>query len=424
MKKIRIAAGILVIALTLSSNVYAQKDTQAAKQESVSVVDNGSYFQVTLDLKKSKSHRDAGEKYAEKILKEVPEYESLIDSYLTEMTASDDLYKALLKRVSDIKPQVDKDYRDEIEGMASEFSAGESDVRGDGKLSKEEIYMLNLFPDIARGTQCSALAVYGKRSATKSTMTARVLDWNIGSQNQLAKLQCVMTIKNGKKSICTIGYLGFLGVISGLNDNKVFAAILDAPTQEQYTSEAKRSYPFDIRYALENKNTITEVASFMKAADRGYTYGHLIFLSDPKTAAVLENNISNTAQSLRELRTEKSVLNDGIEWGIDNSIGTVNSYQLKGNLDNHTSQIYNTGRWATMKEQLKAKGDSVTLKELEEVITTGSGSKFIYEGALYNKMTQQIILFEPKNLHLKVFFRPTEGELPAQPKFETIKVKF
>ena len=75
-------------------------------------------------------------------------------------------------------------------------------------------------------SQCSALAVYGKRSQTKNTMAARMLDWNIGSQYQLAKVQCVMTIKNGHKSICTIGYLGFLGVVTGLNDNKVFAAIL------------------------------------------------------------------------------------------------------------------------------------------------------------------------------------------------------
>lgn len=426
MKKRKLGAALLTVTLLITSSVYAQKPVQLSQKDSVTLIDKGGYFEVALDIKKSKSHSEIGKAYAKEILKKVPDYEAIIDSYLAEMTATDDMYNAFIGRVKDIKPQINKDYRDEIEGMGSVMSESRV-IRGDGKLSTEEIYILNLFPDIARGTQCSALAVYGKRSQTQNTMTARMLDWTIGSKNQLAKIQCVMTIKNGQKSICTIGYLGFLGVITGLNDNKVFAAILDSKIGQQYTSTSKYSYPFDIRYALENESTINGVTSYMKSPKRGYTFGHLIFLSDPKTASVLENNISETSGALREVRTEKSILNEGVEWGIDNSIGTVNSFLLKGNLDNHFNNIKNTQRWERMKEQLKSKGDVVTLEELQQVITFHNGATGIgdqAEGSIYNDRSQQIILFEPRNLNLKVFFRPKDGVLPANPKFKTVKVMF
>ncbi len=427
MTKRKLGVMLLTLTLLITSNAYAQKPVQLQQKDSVTLIDKGDYFEVALDIKKAKSHRDIGKAFAKEIKKKVPDYEAIIDSYLAEMTATDDMYNVFIDRVKDIKPQINKDYRDEIEGMGSVMSAESTVLRGDGKLSTEELYIMNLFPDIARGTQCSALAVYGKRSQTKNTMAARMLDWTIGSENQLAKVQCVMTIKNGHKSICTIGYLGFLGVITGLNDNKVFAAILDSRIGQPYTSEYKNSYPFDIRYALENETTINGVASYMKSDKRGYTFGHLIFLCDSKTASILENNISGTTEALREVRTEKSILNEGIEWGIDNSIGTVNSFLLKGNLDNHCKNIGNTQRWERMKEQLISKGNVVTLDELKQVITFHNGATGIglqAEGSIYNDRSQQIVLFEPRNLNLKVFFRPKDGVLPKEPEFSTIKVKF
>lgn len=427
MKKRKLGVALLIVTLLITSSVYAQKPIQLTQKDSVTLIDKGDYFEVTLDLKKAKSHRDIGKAYAKEILKNIPDYEAIIDSYLAEITGTDAAYNVFIGRVNDIKPQINKDYKDEIEGMGSEMSAESTFVRGDGKLSTDELYIMNLFPDIARGTQCSALAVYGKRSQTKNTMAARILDYTIGSKNQLAKLQSVMTIKNGHKSICTIGYLGFLGVITGLNDDKVFAAILDSKTGQQYTSATKNSYPFDIRYALENESTINGVASYMKSEKRGYAFGHLIFLCDSETASVLENNISGTLGAIREVRTEKSILNEGIEWGIDNSIGTVNSFILKGNLDNHFNNIRNIQRWERMKEQLTSKGDVVTLDELKQVITFHNGATGIgdqAEGSIYNDKTQQIVLFEPKNLNLKVFFRTKDGVLSADPEFKTIKLKF
>ena len=40
----------------------------------------------------------------------------------------------------------------------------------------------------------------------------------------------------------------------------------------------------------------------------GYAYGNLIFMCDPKTASVLENNISSTSKTLSAVRTGNSPL--------------------------------------------------------------------------------------------------------------------
>ncbi|MCX7921850.1 MAG: C45 family autoproteolytic acyltransferase/hydrolase [Clostridia bacterium] len=413
---------LMCIILIVTMSGWKSGDTS----KNVTIVNKGTHFEIVLDFSDGLAHREMGEAYGEKILAAVPNFEALWDSYITEVIPSDDIYGLFLLRAHEIMPQIQQDYRDEIEGIASKLSAGSENVRGDGKLSKDELYLINLFPDVGRGTQCSGISVFGKRSSTKSTMTARVLDWYGGSKNQLANIQTVLTFKNGNKSICTISYMGYMGVISGFNDNKVFAAILDSSTGSPYTSTSKRSYPLDLRYALENEKTLDGVADYVKAKERSYTFSHLILLSDPADSKVLENNISSDVNNVRDVRSVDSALNNGVEWGFDNALGTVNSFILKGNHDNHTQNPLNIPRWSSMKSELSKKGNIVNLQELKEVISfnNGDGPGAMTDGDLYNGMTQQIIIFIPQRLHLEVAFRPKEGSLPNVPEFVRVPVSF
>jgi hypothetical protein len=415
---------LMMLVLTLGSLFYGCKDESIIdnQSESVVILDRGSYYEVILDFTKNLSHRKIGEEYASKILQVVPDYESIVDSYLLKQIVDKDSYNMYLKRVNDIKLQINPEYKDEIEGMASKFSGLHQNVMGDGKISLDEFYMLNLFPDVIRPTQCAALAVYGKRSDTNNTMAARILDHQPGKE----RVQAITTFKNGSKSICTIGYLGYIGVITGFNNNKIFTAILDSATEERYSSESKNSYPLDLRYSLENYDSLDKVAEYLKSSERTYAFGHLIFLCDPDISKVLENNISPDANSLSAVRTGESELINGIQWDIDNSIGCVNSFVLNGNIDKHSSNPSNANRWESMKEQLRLKGEKVTLKELKEIASyhdiSTDGSQ--YEGNLYNTMTEQIIIFEPHTLSFQVFFRRKDGKLANVPKYEKVKARF
>lgn len=410
-----------LVLIGLAVNIAA---VSSAKSESVQIRNRGNYYQVVIKIPKKPNHKEIGAEYGKQLKKQMPEFEAVLDSYLAEITGNDDVYRMMLARTMDIKGQVPKEYLDEITGLGRTLSSCTETIRGDNKLSPDEVLFYNLVPDVCRGTQCSVVGVFGSRSATHKTILARVLDYYGGSQNQLPKIQAVTSIQYNDKRLCLIGYLGYFGVISGFNDHRIFAAILDSPNGAQYTSQAKRSYPMDLRFALENKTKLNDVAEYMADPAKSYTFNHLIALADPNQSQILENNISGTGASMnRALRGDHSPLNDGVLWDIQDAVGSVNSFLLKGNHDNHTNNLGNTARWAKLKELLLAQGDTVTREGLKKMVSFHSGPEpgSWTTGDFYNTGTQQIMIFEPDSLSLEIFFRPKDAvKLPIDPEFEKV----
>jgi hypothetical protein len=378
-----------------------------------------------MDYTTATSHYDMGQLLMQKIVQALPNIEQLADSYLTEIVGNKSTFDVLVYRMAEIRPQISQEYLDEMYGMASQVSGGDIDSLGDNKLSKNELYLMQLIPDVWRTTQCSGVSAFGSRSATSNTMTARVLDWYDGASHELAQFQSVTTIKNGDKSICMIGYLCVMGVITGFNDEGIFAGILDSHSGATYSSTGKSSYILDIRYALENYTTLTDVAGYLTNVSRNYAFNHLILLSDNNTSQVLENNFSGTGTNMhRALRSDTSSLNPGITWGINNAVAAVNSFLLLGNHDNHTGALYNTNRWSNIKTQLQNYGDTITLEELKLIASfdNGDGPGSQSNGDIYNGGTQQIVIYQPDNFHLEISFKPKSGILPTDPVFENIPV--
>ena len=290
----------------------------------------------------------------------------------------------------------------------------------------DEFYFLQLINDVARATQCSGISVYGARSETGHPMTARILDLYSGFE-QLKQLQAVTTINYGSKSICLIGYLGHLVVMTGFNSNGVFAGALDSGTGAAYSSKDKYSYATDLRYALENSVTLNDVANYMTNPLRNYTFNHNVLLSDKQTSKVLENNFSGTGTNMqRALRSDTSALNPGISWGFTDAVAAVNSFLLLGNHDNHTGVIDNVNKWENLKSQLQYCGDTITFEELKLIASfdNGDGPDWPLTGDIYNSYTQEIILFEPDTFHLEIAFKPKSGAFPTDPVFENIPIEW
>ncbi|HEX3048177.1 MAG TPA: C45 family peptidase [Bacillota bacterium] len=422
---------ILVI-LVISLLVFQSGLTAAPKSnyqgDGVVINDKGNYYEVTLDFNSGLTHQQVGESFAKGILELIPNYEALVDSYIAE-NLNLDFYKQVLTNVQDLKPQLPKDYADEIAGMAAVFSGGAKNIRKDNRLSRDEFFLFNLFPDAARATQCSFVSVFGARSATQSTITGRNLDWFGGSKNQLPKIQAVITMKNKQRKLCSIGFLGYMGIITGFNDSKVFAGILDSQSYAPYTAKSKHSYPMDLRFALENYQTLDEIAGFMLNNANNYTVNHLIAFSDPKESKVLENNFSGKGSDGQKvhcgIRSWDSKLNKGVTWGISDAIGCVNSFILYGNFDNQNYWDINTLRWDNLKRELLASGPTVTPEEIKKIITyhQGAPGAMSDSGHLYNKMTLHTVIFQPDNFSLEVFFRPKNVRRnPVNPIFEKISV--
>ncbi|MCX6360436.1 MAG: C45 family autoproteolytic acyltransferase/hydrolase [Armatimonadetes bacterium] len=383
----------------------------------------GAYYNVTLDFTGT-TPRQVGADYGQAIKAIKPDFEAQLDTFLADMLGGDAMFAALLHRVDAIKPQLDASYREEIEGIASSLSGGSTDKLGDGQLSLNELYMVNLNTDALRPTQCSFTSVWGQRSATRRTISARVLDWPDGPTFPMAKCQAVVHYVNGAKSVYTIGYLGYQGMLTGINSQGVFGAVLDSPSWAPFPDPPTGyySYSFDLRHALENQQTLDGVASAMTA--HPYTFCHNIALSDPSISRILEND--QTPGHRRALRSDTSALRSGVTWGISNAVASVNSFLLPENVDNHSQDVHNVARWESIVTQLKSKGITVDRQELTAVegYYKGSIPGKATQGDVFSVASQMLVIFQPSTKGLDIAFHPHDGDWAGPPTFTSVPVTF
>ncbi len=383
------------------------------------------FFYVTMDYNSGLTRRQMGYEYMKQMLILFPDFEQMFSMMFMGMLN----YNTLIERTKLLIPQIPEEYREEIEGMASAFTAGGVDSQYDYKISLNEIYYLHLIMDVNFFVECSALGVFKNRSQTGKSILGRVID------THSAYAQTVYHIKNGRKSSVIIGTPITISHITVLNKKKMFGAILSSSVGGEtfpadVATKPYNSYVFDLRYALENFNTIEDAANYMK--NKNYTLNHLVFLGDQNNAKVLENNLTGSGFNMkRELRSYNSQLHDGVTWDFENAIAVVNSFLLEGNHNNHTGVDYNEKRWKQYKEQLALKGDKVNFNEVKEIMTYYEEDKPTY-GSIYSTLTQTIIVYEPSNFHLEIFFRDPSVDQstgqqvppPLEPNFFTIPISF
>ncbi len=314
---------------------------------------NAGYYDVVLDHA-GRTHREVGRAYAEAIRATVPDYEARLDALiylqldivnavLAEVQQPTLTIADLVRRARAIAANVPQDYVDEIQGMQEIY--GYATDAEDGRLSANELLVVNLFPDVLRPGGCSASAAFGEASATGKTILGRNLDWFTATAEIAAPLSAVQTFKNGSKSSVNLTMLGMLSASSQFNARKVFGGVLDGNLEKPYPEDltGTRSYVFDLRYAIENFSTMQEVADHMLAGK--YAFSHNVFVADQNVAGVVEND--DSALGGRGLRLGDSPLNPDIgrTWGIPDTLAVVNDFRLP--LTDWQYDVSNDYRWAS-----------------------------------------------------------------------------
>jgi hypothetical protein len=416
-------APLFIAAMLAALTCLAQADTAHKVPGTVAMSPRGHFFEVIMEFNDF-THREMGFLYGKELVRLFPTLEAEYDASLAG-SMDRQTYEHRMRELQCLKPQVPREYRDEIEAMASHFSGGTENVPGDGRLSVDELYYLNLYIDLIMTGACSSISVFGPSSANGKNIVARVVDW------YPRKDHAVFTIRNQGKSIVNIGRLSSVMAGTAFNGEGVFAALLAADPSPgvDLQSERYRSVTMDIRYALENFHSSEEVAAFLSS--QKYTFSHQVFLADPAKSGVLENNL--TGGGRRALRGPSSSLGEGVPWDFSCAVAAVNSFFLEGN--------YRGGpldpRWTSIRSQLARKlkdsqrgeVNQVTFEELKEIATYYDRSRPQHApgsslGDIYNSATQQIVLFEPDTLRLELFF-PEANTLPIpDPAFTAISVSF
>lgn len=361
------------------------QDKPAAKEETLQTFSSEnnlcviekkkSYYNITLDLEKG-SHYAVGKAYGETIVKQIPEYPSAVESYLYEnirqaFAGIQDDYTALEQRLDALKNSLDQDYQQEIEGFAEAVSGNtEKGFHQDGKLSYQEAMLIHMVPDALRPTACSSISVNGNKTKSGHRITSRIMEWSLGSENQLANYHCVTHFKNADKSFTSVGSLGMLDVITAINDNGVMMGCHDVGTNTsaKYTYKNKTCYSYGFRYALENYATAKEAGDYLIKNSRKYTYSSNALISDANDVFCAEMCV-NTTDGRSVLRSSNTALNPGLEWTDPNTFCIVNSFVVKGNQDQMTATPTNLVRWEKYKK-LFSDEKEITLNRFKELLTS------------------------------------------------------
>ena len=332
-----------------------------------------SYYDVTLGYEKG-TPKEIGAAYAQAIKKACPTYAEILESYLFEnirttfQTNIDN--SALSDRALKLRNSLSNDYQQEIEGFAQEITDGEKKIKEDGRLSYDEVVLLNVLPDALRATQCSTMTISGNKSATGHRITSRNLEWTLGSNNQICEGHCVVHFKNGEKSFTAISFPGMFDVLTAVNDSGVMIGTLDVGSlyDSTFADEGRTCYSFALRYVMENCNSAKEAAQYLAKHSPEYTFNSNAFITDDKDAYCVEMVVSGK-DGTPLVRDSSTELHDGLTWDDPECLCAVNSFAAKGNSDMLTTSNGNYVRWKKYNDLFCAEKEKITLTRYLQLLT-------------------------------------------------------
>ena len=332
-----------------------------------------SYFDVTLDYTSGDNYA-VGAAYAEAVRKVFPGYDEMAEGYVFENIKSvfNDLNGDMTPVENRLKPfyeNLDSSYKEELDGFADAIKGDTEGIKKDGILSREEAYLMQFVPDVLRGTACSVLSADGKATATGSRISCRILEWQLGSSNQLCQAHAVVHMLNGDKSFTSVTYLGYMSILTAVNDDGVMLGELDVGSKNmvKYSCEDKKSYTYDMRYALENFTTAEEAVGYLADNSKKYPYCVNVFATDENDSFVAELCVTEE-DGETVIRDSSTELNKGLVWDDPLYICAVNSFAAKGNSDLINGYDFNIIRWNRYNELFCGQHD-MTIDRFKELMT-------------------------------------------------------
>jgi len=170
------------------------------------------------------------------------------------------------------RPFLPDDYLDELRGLAE----------GSG-VPLRELRRLHAIPD--RTYSCASLAAWGSATVDGRLIHTRNLDWNIDVGIQEHAAVFVMQ-PEGKHAFINLGWAGFVGVLSGVNDRQLSIGQIGAES----TDVTYRGLPmvFMMRRVLEEAATLEAAAALIQRVPRTVGINYVIADADARRAIVVE----------------------------------------------------------------------------------------------------------------------------------------
>ena len=326
------------------------------------------------------------------------------DRYLNANVSQISFDDLLRNRLPTLRNSIDPRYQKELEGVASAWSLIYDNKLGDGFLSWDEYWLLNLLPDMAVPANGVGFGVLGQLSSESSTIIARNL--NFKSSPELRSLQAITVYEYKDSAVVNIGFAGIVSVFSGFNDSGLFVAQFNASSSLLYQNalhlkhkDAVQAQGFILRKALETSTTTREAISLISKKIIGIDSNVLV--ADKTNIQVLEQPAFGKAK----IRMWDSHTHPSKRWDRQSQVAVVDCHVLT-TMSNNCVRAKDSYRW----DRLRA---LAVFTSNEKADVQGIAKIMLDKSNKYNEIlsddTVQSMIYLPSNGYLYLYTAPIKG---------------
>ena len=166
-----------------------------------------------------------------------------------------------------VEPYIPARYREELAGLAD--GAG---------LDRRRVALANVFPEMFH---CSGFALMGKATKDGELIHGRILDYMTSIELQ-DRAVLMVTKTNGGNACMIASYAGFIGCVTGMNDQQVAVGEMGMGGEGQWDGIPMA---FMLRQVLEECDTLEQALNLVKRSTRTCEYAYVI--SDGKSSSAM-----------------------------------------------------------------------------------------------------------------------------------------
>jgi isopenicillin-N N-acyltransferase-like protein len=197
---------------------------------------------------------------------------------LAKLQHTEHLFPILLQVGKVMLPQFLDDYRKEMAAMSK---SGDMDI--------DLLTVVNTIDDLDRIGGCSSITIEPAHSATGGMLMARNLDYSPIPEDVPNYTLITVYHPRGKLSFASVGFPGWLGVLSGMNEAGLTLATHDVKQSADHSpafTPIGTPMTLSFRRVLEECRTVAEAERLMKSVKR--TTYLSIAVADKQNCAILE----------------------------------------------------------------------------------------------------------------------------------------
>jgi hypothetical protein len=334
------------------------------------------------------------------------------DSHLANILTQSKFQEILKNQLPKLLENIDPLYLGEMRGLEGAWSFARNSEPGDGRLSLEEFYILNLLPDIGLAPSGVSFGVFSHAAADKTSIVGRNLDWR--NSEALRGLQAITVYQYKEHSIVNIGFVGMVSVLSGFNSQGLFVSSSSAAKQSPYYSKKKSSHEdassigFDLRNVLFNRESTGKAKRHLTG--KHYSHALNILIADKDDVEVLESSPDDDIK----VRYWDSDTHLSRQWGKRNQIAAVNCFVLRS-MQNNCQDPKNVIRWKRLRTLATfASEDKASSDDVANIMFDRNNERY----EIFNKNTLQSLVYRSASNSLYLYSATNSPQSDESPEHE------